>query len=101
MECRGLIILRVLDNGSSLNVCPSMTLSRISIDDSMIHLNIKMVRSFDGTNTSACSKIDLEILIGLCKFDVSFVVVDIPIVFNLLLRQPWICRGILHLVCIR
>lgn len=56
---------------------------------------------FDGTNMSTCGEIVLKILIGPCKFKVSFVVVNIPTVFNLLLRRPWICRGILHLVCIR
>lgn len=35
-------------------------------------------------------KINLKILVGLCEFEVSFVVVDIPMIFNLLLGRPWI-----------
>lgn len=45
------------------------------------------MRAFDGTKISTCDKIDLNILIGPCEFEVSFVVVDIPTIFNLLLRK--------------
>lgn len=54
VECKGMIISRVLiDNGSALNVCPMLTLSRLGVDDSLIRPNGMMVRAFDGTKTSA------------------------------------------------
>lgn len=46
--------------------------------------------AFDGTKTSACGEIDLKVLIGPCEFEISFVVVHIPVVFNVLLGRPWI-----------
>lgn len=62
----------------------------LSVDDSLIRSNGMMVRAFDGIETSACQEIDLKILIGPCEFQVSFIVVDIPAVFNLLLGRPWV-----------
>lgn len=80
-----MIISRVLiDNGSALNVCPAMTLNRIGIEDSLILLNGMMVCAFDGTKTSDYGEIDLKILVDPYEFEVSFVVMDIPAVFNLL-----------------
>lgn len=54
-----------------------ITLSRIDFEDFMIYPNGMMVVAFDGTKTSACGEVDLKILMGPCKFEVSFVVVDI------------------------
>lgn len=67
-----------------------LTLSRIGVDNSFIRPNGMMVRAFDGTKTSGCREIDLKVLIGPCEFEIPFVVIDIPAVFNLLLGHPWI-----------
>lgn len=90
-ECKGMIISGVLiDNGSALNVCPMLTLSRLGVDDSLIQPNDMMVRAFDGTKTSTYGEIDLKVLVGPCEFEIPFVVIDIPAVFSLLLGRPWI-----------
>lgn len=34
-----IISMVLIDNGSALNVCPAMTLSKIGVEDSMIHPN--------------------------------------------------------------
>lgn len=67
-----------------------MKLIRISVDDSMIRPNWMMVRAFDGTKKSICREVDLKILAGPSEFEVSFVIVDTPTVFNLLLGRLWI-----------
>lgn len=86
VECRGMINSMVLtDNGSATNVCPVITLSRIDVEDSIICPNGMTVEAFEGTKTSACREVDLKILVGQCEFEVSFVILDIPVVYKLLL----------------
>lgn len=64
VECRGMIISRILiDNGSRLNFCLAMTLRIIHVEDSIISLSGMMVRAFNGTNTSTCGEVDLKILL--------------------------------------
>lgn len=98
VDYKGFIISWVLiDNGSALNVLLMLTLSRIGIDDSLVQLNGMMVRAFDGTKTSACMEIDLKVLVGPCEFEISFVMIDIPAVFSLLLGCLWIyTAGAIH-----
>lgn len=67
-----------------------MTLSRISIEDSVIRSNGMMVQAFDGTKKSACGEVYLKVLVGPCISEVPFIAVDIPTIFNLLLARPWI-----------
>lgn len=84
-----MIISRVLiDNRSTLTVCLIMILGRIGIDDSLIRPSGLMVRAFDGTKTSTYGEIDLKATIGPCEFEISFVVVDVPALFNRLLGRP-------------
>lgn len=72
-------------NESALNVCPTLTLSRTDIEDPMIYSFEIVVQGFDDTKTSDCEELYLKILVCPCEFEASFVVVDIPTVFNLLL----------------
>lgn len=65
-----------------------MTLGHIGVDDSMIRLNGVMVQAFAGTKASAYEEIDLKVIIDLCKFEISFIVVDISTVFNLVFGRP-------------
>lgn len=74
VECRRMIISRVLiDNGSTLDVCLAMTVSKISIKDFMFCPNGMMVRAFMDhfgvtltitfTKTSTWGEKDLKILV--------------------------------------
>lgn len=72
-----IIALVLIDNGSVLNVCTIMTLGRIGIEDTLIHHNGMMVRTFDGTKTTALEEIDLTVSIEPCEFEILFVAVDI------------------------
>lgn len=67
----------------------NLGLGGICVEDSIVRSKGIMVRAFDGTKTSAYGVIDHKILIGQCKFKVSFVVVDVAAVFSLLVGRPW------------
>ena len=85
------IISRVLvDNGSSLNVCPLATLNLLEVEPSSIKLNSTVVRAFDGSKREIVGEVELEVTIGPQTFSIPFQVLDIPRTFNLLLGRPWI-----------
>lgn len=86
---RNVIIRVLIGNGFNSNVCLAMALSMIHFDVS-IRQNRMMVRAFSGSKTSTCNKVDLKILVGPYEVEVSFVVVVIRTVFNLLLGRRWI-----------
>ena len=91
VKCHDKIISRVLiDNGSSLNVCPLATLHLLGIDITQVKPSATTVRAFDGSTREIAGEIDLEIEVGPQTFIISFQVLDIPRSFNLLLGRPWI-----------
>ena len=91
VKCNSKIVSRVLiDNGSSLNVCPLATLNLLEIEPSNIKPNSTIVRAFDGSKREIVGEIDLEVTIGPQVFSIPFQVLDIPRSFNLLLGRPWI-----------
>lgn len=83
IECKGVIITRVLiDNGSTLNVYSLEKLERLGVKYSMIRLDGRMSRAFGGGQTVALGEIYLKALIGPYEFEASFIVIDIPSVYN-------------------
>ncbi|XP_070007671.1 uncharacterized protein [Nicotiana sylvestris] len=84
-------ITRILiDGGSSLNICPLVTLKKLGkrlheIKDGAIN-----VKAFDGSQRSTIGEISLCLQIGSTWFDVDFQVIDVPASYNLLLGRPWI-----------
>lgn len=66
-----------------------MTLNHIGADDSLIRTDGMIVQAFDGTKTSMRENW-FKVIIGPCEFEIPFVLVDIPVVFNLLLGRSWI-----------
>ena len=49
VKCKDMIISRVLiDNGSTLNVCPMSTIEILNVD-TLIHPTNMIIRAFDGT----------------------------------------------------
>ena len=79
-----------LDNGSSLNVMPMSTLSRLPIDLSDMRKSQILIRAFDGTKREVLGNIKLSIQVRPCTFDFEFLVMDINPSYNCLLGRPWI-----------
>ena len=80
----------LIDNGSSLNVMPLSTLMRLLVDRSYMKYTKIVVRAFDGTRREVIRKIEIEVQIGSCTFNVEFQVMDISSSYNCLLGRPWI-----------
>ena len=50
VKCEDMIVSRVLiDNGSTLNVCPMSTIEHLNVDTSLIRPTTMIIRAFDGT----------------------------------------------------
>ena len=91
VKCYEKIVSRVLiDNGSSLNVCPLATLHLLGVNIAQVKPSTTTVRAFDGSKREIVGEIDLEVEIGPQAFVISFQVLDIPRSFNLLLGRTWI-----------
>ena len=87
----GLIVGNVLiDNGSAINVCPLVTVSRIGIDSSFIVYTPMAIRAFDGSCRQTMGMVKIPITVGPVLFQIQFQVLDIPSVYNLLLGRLWI-----------
>ena len=62
VKCKSYTLLRaLLDNGSSLNVMPMSTLSRLPIDLSNLRKSQMIVKAFDGTKREVLGNIQLPI----------------------------------------
>ena len=91
IKCKSHVMPRaLLDNGSSLNVTPMSTLSRLPIDLSDMKKSQMVVRAFDRTKREVLGNIKLSIQVGPCTFDSEFIVMDINPSYNCLLGRPWI-----------
>ncbi|XP_070025150.1 uncharacterized protein [Nicotiana sylvestris] len=91
VKCEDSVVSRVLvDNGSSVNICPLSTLQKLKIGTERIHLNSVCVRGFDGGGKDSVGDIMLELSIGPIEFTMEFQVLDVNISYNLLLGRPWI-----------
>ena len=91
IKCKSHVMPRAfLDNGSSLNVMPMSTLSRLPIDLSELRKSEMVVRAFDGTKREVLENIKLSIQVGPNTFDSEFIVMDINPSYNYLLGRPWI-----------
>ena len=89
VKCNEKLVSRVLiDNGSSLNVCPLATLNLLGIDMAQVKPSATSVRAFDGSKRDIAGEVDLEVGIGPQIFIIAFQVLDIPRTFNLLLGRP-------------
>ena len=91
IKCKSHVMPRaLLDNGSSLNVMPMSTLSRLPIDLLEMKKSQMVVRAFNGTKREVLDNIKLPIQVGPCTFDSEFIVMDINPSYNCLLGRPWI-----------
>ena len=86
ISCKGYILPRAfLDNGSSVNVIPMATLSRLSVDPSHMRKTHLVVRAFDGIRKEVIGNMELTIQIGPCTFNMNFQIMDINPSYNCLL----------------
>ncbi|PKI66976.1 hypothetical protein CRG98_012641 [Punica granatum] len=80
----------MIDNSSTLNVCPISTLKQMKVDTSRIRASKTIVRAFDGSKRIVNGKINLLIDVGPCSFSVTFQILEIPNAFSMLLGRTWI-----------
>ena len=85
IKCKNYILPRaLLDNGSSLNVIPMSTLSRLPMDLSCMKKSQMVVKAFDGTKREVLGNIKLPIQVGSCTFNSEFIIMDINPSYNCL-----------------
>jgi hypothetical protein len=80
----------LVDTGSSLNVMPKSTLSRLSYQGAPMRYSGVIVKAFDGSRKTVIGEVDLPIKIGPCLFQITFQVMDIHPAYSCLLGRPWI-----------
>ncbi|XP_070010727.1 uncharacterized protein [Nicotiana sylvestris] len=91
VQCEDYFITKILvDGGSSLNICPLITLRTLGKGLHEIKDGAINVKAFDGSQRSTIGEISLCLQMGPTWFDVDFQVIDIPASYNLLLGRPWI-----------
>ncbi|KAI5388917.1 hypothetical protein KIW84_074538 [Lathyrus oleraceus] len=91
MNCKNDAMSNVLvDTGSSLNVLPKTTLSRLSYQGPPMRQSGVVVKAFDGSRKTVIGEVDLPIKIGPSDFQVTFQVMDIHPSYSCLLGRPWI-----------
>ncbi|KAI5435561.1 hypothetical protein KIW84_022106 [Lathyrus oleraceus] len=91
MNCKNDVMSNVLvDTGSSLNVLPKSTLSKLSYQGPPMRQSGVVVKAFDGSRKTVIGEVDLPIKIGPSDFQVTFQVMDIHPSYSCLLGRPWI-----------
>ncbi|XP_070028942.1 uncharacterized protein [Nicotiana sylvestris] len=91
IQCEDYFITRILiDGGSSLNICPLVTLNKLGKGLHEIKDGAINVKAFDDSQRSTIGEISLYLQTGPTWFDVDFQVIDVPTSYNLLLGWPWI-----------
>ena len=80
----------LLDNGSTLNVCPLATTIALGFSPSNFGLSTQIVRAYDGTQRTIMGTITAHVMIRPVRYLVLFQVLKIQSSFNLLLSRPWI-----------
>ena len=83
----------LLDNGSTLNVCPLATITALCYAPSDFSPSTQTVRVYDSTWWEVMGTLEIELLISPTTFITVFQVLRIPTSFNLLLGRPWIHRA--------
>ncbi|RDX85140.1 hypothetical protein CR513_33696, partial [Mucuna pruriens] len=89
VKCDDYKITRVLiDNGSSLNVLPKITLDKLCSTSSSLKSSSIIVRAFDRSKREVMGEVTLPFRIGPTTFDITFQVMDIRPAYNCLLGRP-------------
>ncbi|XP_050889248.1 uncharacterized protein LOC127094461 [Lathyrus oleraceus] len=80
----------MVDTGSSLNVLPKSTLSKVAYQGAPVRFNGVVVKAFDGLRKTVIGEVDLPIKICPCLFHITFQVMNIHPAYSCLLGSPWI-----------
>lgn len=80
----------LVDTGSSLNVIPKSTLSKLSYQGVMIRFSGVVLKAFDGSKKAVIGEVDIPMKIDLCLFQIMFQVMGIHPAYSCLLGRPWI-----------
>ena len=80
----------LLDNGSTLNVCPLATTIALGFAPSDFGPSTQTVKAYDSTKREVMGTLMIDLQIGPATFSTLFQVLRIPASFNLLLGRPWI-----------
>lgn len=90
-NCQGDSLSNILiDTGSSLNVMPKSTLSKLNYQGAQMRYSGIIVKAFDGSRKSVIGEVDLPIWIGPYVFQITFQVMDIVPAYSCLLGRPLI-----------
>ncbi|KAI5409890.1 hypothetical protein KIW84_055372 [Lathyrus oleraceus] len=85
----------LVDIGSSLNVLPKSTLSKLSYQGALMRYNGVIVKAFDSSRKTVIGEVDLPVKIGPSDFQITFQVMDIHPAYSFLLGRPWIHEALL------
>ena len=80
----------LLNNGSTLNVCPLVTTIALGFSPSNFGPSMRTVRAYDGTQRTVMGTLTTHVMIRSVRYSILFQVLRIQTSFNLLLGRPWI-----------
>ncbi|XP_050891028.1 uncharacterized protein LOC127096507 [Lathyrus oleraceus] len=80
----------LVDTGSSLNVIPKLTLSRLSLQGALMRSSGIIVKAFDGSRKTVIGEVNLPMTIEPHTLQITFQVMDIEVAYSCLLGRPWI-----------
>ena len=82
--------MTLVDNGSTVNVCPLRTAKHMNIDCSELKPTGLTLKGFDNSKSKVVGTFSINIRTGNVEKKTKFHVIDIPASFNLLLGRPWL-----------
>ncbi|GMN60826.1 hypothetical protein TIFTF001_029922 [Ficus carica] len=84
-------VIRILvDNGSSTNIMFLATLEEMEISKDRIQKSSTTLVGFNGKSTTAVRKIQLLVFVVGENRLTTFLIMDCPSAYNIILKQPWI-----------
>ena len=78
----------LLDNDSTLNVCPLVTTIALGFSPSDFRPSTQTIKAYDGTQRTIMGTLSTHVMISLVRYSILFQVLRIQSSFNLLLGRP-------------
>ena len=78
----------LLNNGSTLNVCPLVTTIALGFSPSNFGPSMRTVRAYDGTQRTVMGTLTTHVMIGWVRYSILFQGLRIQTSFNLLISRP-------------